>query len=100
MTGVDPEFLRAHGAVSAEAVLAMARGIRGLAGVDFAVAESGIAGPVGSRRSPKPVGTVVIAAVGEGKDLVHEHVFPGSRYEVMEQIAAAALALIYDVIRA
>src|SRR5690242_221858 len=61
LTGVDPAILREFGAVSVEAVRAMAEGIRDQAGVQYGVAESGIAGPLGSRRSPKPVGSVVIA---------------------------------------
>ena len=97
-TGVDPELLRTYGAVSVEAVSAMAERLRAVANVEYALAESGIAGPLGSRRSPKPVGSVVIAVAGPGGATAGEHQFAGSRVEVMEQIADRALALLQDTI--
>ncbi len=98
LTGVDPEFLKAHGAVSRESVLALAEGLRRIAHVEYAVAESGIAGPPGVRRSPKPVGSVVIAVVTPEGSFVEEHVFPGSRVQVMEAIAERALAMLLDLL--
>jgi PncC family amidohydrolase len=95
-TGVDVELLHTHGAVSVEGVAAMAEGLRALAGVDYAIAESGIAGPLGSRRSPKPVGSVVIAVATADGTRTEEHVFPGTRVQVMEQIAARALELLQE----
>ena len=92
--GVDRQFLRDAGAVSGPAVAAMAEGLRNLASVDFAVAESGIAGPQGSRRSPKPVGFAVIAVAGPAGTRVEERQFAGTRAEVMEQIARAALEML------
>jgi PncC family amidohydrolase len=99
-TGVDVEVLRTHGAVSGEAVSAMAQGLRGLAGVDFAVAESGIAGPLGSRRSPKPIGSVAIAVAGAAGVVSSEFLLPGTRVEVMRQIAARALEMLREHIEA
>jgi PncC family amidohydrolase len=93
LTGIDPAMLREFGAVSREAVTGMATGLRQLAGVDIAVAESGIAGPLGSRRSPKPVGSVVVAVVTANTAAVEEHVFAGTRVRVMEQIAERALEM-------
>jgi PncC family amidohydrolase len=94
MLGLDRDFLREHGAVSAPAVAAMAEAMRKLASVDFAVAESGIAGPQGSRRSPKPVGSVVIAVTSSSGTRVEEATFPGTRVEVMCQIADRCLGLL------
>lgn len=55
--GVSPDTLRAHGAVSEQTVLEMAKGIRELTGSDFSIATSGIMGPDGGSEE-KPVGTV------------------------------------------
>jgi PncC family amidohydrolase len=89
--GLDLEIARQHGAVSGPWVAATAEGLRRALGCAWAVAESGIAGPQGSRRSPKPVGTVVIAVAGPAGTGVREYLFPGSRVEVMMQIAEQAL---------
>lgn len=98
MTGVDVEVLRTFGAVSPEAVAAMAEGLKAAAGVDYAVAESGIAGPLGSRRSPKPVGSVTIAVAGPTGTRTEERTFPGSRVEVMTQIAERCLAVLAEAL--
>ena len=93
-TGADLDVLRTYGAVSDEAVAAMAEGLRTLAGVEYAVAESGIAGPIGGRRSPKPVGTVVIALATSRGTILEHYVVPGSRVVVMWGIAQRALELL------
>ena len=89
--GVSESVLREHGAVSTEAVLAMARGARARSGVDLVVAESGIAGPQTGRRSPKPVGTVAIALSAPNAEQAEEIRLDGSRSEIMLGIAAACL---------
>jgi PncC family amidohydrolase len=93
-TGVALELLKEHGAVSVPAVAAMAESLRALAGVEFALAESGIAGPLAGRRSPKPVGSVVIAVAGPAGTVTRDLVLPGSRVDVMEAIAEEALTLL------
>jgi nicotinamide-nucleotide amidase len=60
MLGVPAELIATHGAVSEPVVRAMASGARRAAGVQMAVAVTGIAGPGGG--SPeKPEGTVWMA---------------------------------------
>lgn len=98
--GLDPEIARQYGAVSPQWVIATAEGLRRALGCDWALAESGIAGPQGSRRSPKPVGSVVIALAGPAGTRCEEHLFPGSRVEVMEQIAERALQLLAESLEA
>jgi PncC family amidohydrolase len=96
--GASEEALSEHGAVSGPSVLAMAEGVRALGGVAFGLAESGIAGPQGTRRSAKEAGTAVIAVVGPDGERVEECRFAGSRVEVMEQIAERSLQLLLDVV--
>ena len=97
---LDREIAREHGAVSPQWVAATAEGMRRALGAHWAVAESGIAGPQGSRRSPKPVGSVAIAVSGPSGTVTEEHVFPGSRVEVMKQISQRVLELLRDQVRA
>jgi PncC family amidohydrolase len=96
--GLDREIAREHGAVSPQWVAATAEGLKRAMGPAWAVAESGIAGPQGSRRSPKPVGSVVIAVAGPTGTVTEEHVFPGSRAQVMRQISQRALEMLREAL--
>lgn len=58
--GVSQEDLDTLGAVSKEVAIQMAEGVRKLAGADFGVSTTGIAGPTGGSEM-KPVGLVYIA---------------------------------------
>jgi len=92
--GVAPELLAAHGAVSREVAQALAEGARRVAGVDHALATTGIAGPGGG--SPeKPVGTVFIAlATKNGPTLVQSHKFPTDRETFKQLTIQTALDLL------
>lgn len=96
--GVDADILREHGSVSVPAVEAMAKAARTTAGAAYAVAESGMAGPQVGRRSVKPVGSVVIAVATPSGTRSEEHVFSGTRVQVMTQIAQRALELLRESI--
>lgn len=98
--GLDREIAREHGAVSPQWVAATAEGLRRAMGCAWAIAESGIAGPQGSRRSPKPVGSVAFALAGPAGTRAEERLFPGSRVQVMEQIAEHALAMLAEALGA
>ena len=94
--GMDREIAREHGAVSPIWVTATAEAMRRATGAAWGVAESGIAGPQSSRRSPKPVGAVAIAVAGPEGPRAEEHIFPGTRVQVMEQITQRALELLAE----
>lgn len=63
LLGVKKETLMQHGAVSAECVLEMVRGMKKNSSVDMAVAISGIAGP-GGATDKKPLGLTYIGWMG------------------------------------
>lgn len=94
---VSRELLDDHGAVSEPVARAMARGVCDVAGTDWGVATTGIAGPGGG--SPeKPVGTVFVAVAnraawgtGDSETRVARYEFDGDRRQVKEQIARRAL---------
>ena len=65
-------------------------------GVEFALAESGIAGPQNGRRSSKPAGSVVIAVAGPAGTETLDALLPGTRVEVMARIADRALAMLAE----
>lgn len=94
--GVPLELLQAHGSVSAEAVGAMAAGALERSWADWAVAETGIAGPGGGTEA-KPVGLVFIAVQRRGREAVVErHRFEGDRRQVRHAAAARGLALLLE----
>lgn len=97
--GLDREVARKYGAVSSEWVSATAEALRKAMGAAWAVAESGIAGPQGSRRSPKPVGSVAIAVAGPSGTNAVELLLPGTRVEVMRQISEQVLTGLRDALR-
>jgi nicotinamide-nucleotide amidase len=91
--GVPAEVLAAHGAASAEAAEAMARGARERLGADVAVAVTGIAGPSGGTEE-KPVGLVYLHAEGPDGGLAREFSFPGDRASIRARSAVGALHLV------
>src|SRR5437764_1398244 len=84
--GVDPKLIEKHGAVSEEAVRAMAEGARKRARSTYALATTGIAGPSGGS-DEKPVGMVYVALADEKETKVRKLFFPSDR-ETFKQLAA------------
>ena len=90
LLGVSADALAAHGAVSEQVAREMAAGIARTLRTEAALAVTGIAGPDGGTEE-KPVGTVWIAALWQGKVRAFHYVFPGERDVVRRRAAQAAL---------
>ena len=90
---VPEEVLSVHGAVSAEAAAAMARGARERLGADVAVSVTGIAGPDGGTDA-KPVGLVFLHASGPMGERSQRLDIPGDRETIRGRAAVAALHLV------
>ena len=93
--GVQMDALLQHGAVSAQAVREMARGVGATLGAGLGISMSGIAGPGGG--SPeKPVGLVWFGlSAADGEWAIERH-FEGDRLAVKEQAAEFALQMGID----
>jgi nicotinamide-nucleotide amidase len=94
LLGVREATMRAHGAVSAESAVEMARGARERFDSDLAMAITGIAGPDGGTPE-KPVGTVFLAlAARNGPEISKKRLFVGDRTVIRRASAIHALELV------
>jgi len=90
---VNVDDLEQYGAVSKQVVEQMAWGIKNKMKTDYAIATSGIAGPLGGTED-KPVGTVWIA-VATPKGVVSEKFLFGKQREInIERAAMSALGML------
>ena len=94
---VGKTTLKEYGAVSRQTAKEMAEGGMALADSDICVAVTGIAGPDGGTKE-KPVGLVFIGCCVRGETEVEKWNFRGSRQEIREQSALAALELLRSMI--
>lgn len=99
LLGVSSTVIRAHGAVSEEAVCAMAEGARSRFATDLAVAVSGIAGP-GGGTADKPVGLVHFAWAAPSGMTAARRIFPGTREAVRRGTVALALERLASLVPA
>ncbi len=90
---IPSSLIAREGAVSQSAALAMARQIRKIAGADFGIGITGIAGPKGGT-AQKPVGTVFIALNSKNKKIAKKFLLQGSRFKIRRQAALKALGLL------
>jgi len=93
--GVPQDLLARHGAVSREAALAMANGVRELLGTDIGIAATGIAGPAGGTPA-KPVGTTFVAVSSPLGHQVRHHLWSSDRGGNKRRSAEAALKLLEE----
>lgn len=90
MLGVPCETLEKYGAVSKQVAAGMADGIRRLAGTEYALSITGIAGPTGGT-DEKPVGTVYMALASKKKTVAFRFFFSGGRDKIRVMAAETAL---------
>lgn len=98
MIGVPATLISAHGAVSEQVARAMAEGARTRAGVDLAIAVTGIAGP-GGGSDTKPIGLVHFGLATPSGTL-HQEMRYGDlgRTQIRAETVRTALAMILDVL--
>jgi competence/damage-inducible protein CinA-like protein len=94
LVGVSAATLEAHGAVSSEVALEMARGARRVFASTWALSATGYAGPEGGGPD-RPAGTVMIALVGPEKETIQEMRWPGDR----DTVRARAVRVALDILR-
>ena len=92
LIGVAGATLQAHGAVSEETALEMARGVRRAFEADIGLAVTGIAGP-GGGSAEKPVGLVYVALAADDGEWAERHEWDGDRLANKERSAEAVFAL-------
>jgi len=94
--GVKKETLQTFGAVSEETVEEMLAGALRIAGADYAIAISGIAGPGGATPT-KPVGTVVVGCRSKEEEIIRTKHFEGDRNYIQYQAAMYGVKLLLEV---
>jgi len=95
--GVEESVFENYGAVSQQCVSQMLTGIKDLAGADYALAVSGIAGPTGGTEE-KPVGTVYIGLQTPFSQEVFHCFFHGNREQVQEQSVVFAIEKLHEAL--
>ncbi len=93
LLGVPAETIAEHGAVSEECARAMAEGVRRVAGADYGLATTGIAGPTGGT-DEKPVGLVYMALADERGTIVQKQFWPGTREQFKQRVSQMVLGML------
>ncbi|NPA04019.1 MAG: CinA family protein [Epsilonproteobacteria bacterium] len=94
--GVKIDTLWAFGAVSEEVVEEMLKGALKKAQADYAIAISGVAGPGGGSDN-KPVGTVVVGAGNEEREIIRTIHLDGDRKYIQYQSAMYGIKLLFEL---
>ena len=96
--GVKEETLTKYGAVSSQCVSEMLEGIQRLARSNYALAVSGIAGPLGGT-ALKPVGTVYIGLQTPFSQEVFQCFFHGERESIQRQSTDFAIQKLEEFLK-
>jgi nicotinamide-nucleotide amidase len=94
--GVPPELVAAHGVISSECALAMARGVVAVTGATYAISTTGVAGP--DRQEGQPPGTVHVGLVGPDVATALALELVGSRLAICERTCEEALSALADIL--
>lgn len=90
---VPLKVLNKYGAVSKEAAIAMASGLKKMSDADIAISITGVAGPAGGSKD-KPVGTVFIGMATPEDGNAWEFHYPRDRKAFKQLVAATALNVV------
>ena len=96
--GVSMTNIECFGAVSEVVALEMAEGVRRIAGADYAIATTGIAGPSGGTRQ-KPVGTVWIAIATPNGSYAVMRNSGTDRSQIINRASAYAIEMLYEELK-
>ena len=95
---VNSEDILRYGAVSESVARQMAEGVRRVAGADYAIATTGIAGP-GGGSAEKPVGTVWMAVATPEGTIAQMRNCGTDRSQIISRASAYAIEMLYDQIK-
>lgn len=96
--GVNMADIESYGAVSEQVACQMAEGVRRVAGADYAIATTGIAGPTGGSEA-KPVGTVWMAVATPTKTIAVMRNSGSDRGQIISRASAYAIELLYEELK-
>ena len=96
--GVNMSDITQYGAVSEQVAKAMAKGVLGVSGANFAISTTGIAGPTGGS-DEKPVGTVWIGVATPERCFAIKKNCGTDRSQIISRATAYAIAMLYDELK-
>ena len=95
---VNMTDIETYGAVSEQVARQMAEGVRSVAGADYAIATTGIAGPGGGSEA-KPVGTVWMAVATPEKTIAVMRNCGTDRSQIISRASAYAIEMLYEELK-